>query len=230
MSLIPDYWLPRPPLDLDAGTVAGFERLYNTYVQPGTGQAIPYDLAAPRWQFLAYLGEHYPLMLHGSGDPNIRLFEPRLAGDMIDLGNSAAVYASPDGVWPMYYAIVDREHYNMTLINACVRIQPTGGEPGEPYYFFSISQTARVQAPWRSGVVYLLPGATFTPQAPLSREGMTVHIAQAQSPLPVAPLARLAIQPDDFPFLAQIRGHDDTTIWDRARADPDAFPWLDGEA
>ena len=84
--------------------------------------------------------------------------------------------------------------------------------------------------PWRPGVVYLLPGASFKPQAPLSREGMTVHIAQAQSPTTVAPLARLAIQPDDFPFLAQIRGHDDSVIWDRARANPDAFPWLDDEA
>jgi hypothetical protein len=33
----------------------------------------------------------------------------------------------------------------------------------------------------------------------------------------------------DFPFLDQMRGHDDETVWRRAKAAPDGFPWLDQE-
>jgi hypothetical protein len=66
MTSIPSYWLPRPTLALDAATRAEFERLYAAAVAPGLGQSIDYALAAPKWQFLAYLAEAHPLMLHGS--------------------------------------------------------------------------------------------------------------------------------------------------------------------
>ena len=39
-----------------------------------------------------------------------------------------------------------------------------------------------------------------------------VHIAQLASFVPVQPLAKLTVTPEDFPFLTQIRGHDDERL------------------
>jgi hypothetical protein len=35
--------------------------------------------------------------------------------------------------------------------------------------------------------------------------------------------------PEDFPFLEDIRGHDDSLLYTRAKADPEGFPWVDEE-
>ena len=226
-TAIPSYWLPRPTLALDAAARAGFERLYVAGVAPGTGNTIAYDLAAPRWQFLAYLADEHGLMLHGSGQPDIAEFEPRQANDLDAFSGQRAVYAAADGLWPMYFAILDRDRYPMNLINGCIRVAVGDGPPTGPYYFFSISQSALAQAPWRDGFVYLLPAAGFERQAPLHLGELVVHLPQVASLMPVKPLAKLAISPADFPFLAQIRGHDDQAIAARAAANPDGFPWVD---
>ena len=98
MLSLPSYWLPRPPLTLDAAPHAGFERLYAAAVAPGTDAAIDYTLPAPRWQFLGYGADNYPLMLHGSGQPDIALFEPRQSNDTDAFGAQRAVYAAADGL------------------------------------------------------------------------------------------------------------------------------------
>lgn len=43
---------------------------------------------------------------------------------------------------------------------------------------------------------------------------------------PVRPLAKLEVKPGDFPFLDQVRGHDNDLVAERAAADPFGFPWL----
>lgn len=224
---LPDYYLPRPPLQLDAATIAGYESLWAAISAAPMTAEIAYSLPTPRWQFLCYLADHKPVVLHGSGNPDIAVFEPRKANDMLEFGNRAAVYAAADGIWPMYYAILDREHYPMSLNNAGFRVAMPPDAPGEPYYFFSISQSARVHQPWRAGTVYILPRDSFSDQPPLHSDGAVIHILQSASLVPVTPLAKLRITPEDFPFLDQIRGHDDELQRQRAEANPNGFPWLD---
>jgi ferredoxin len=127
----------------------------------------------------------------------------------------------------MYYAILDRERYPMMLCNACVRVCPENGERSDPYYFFSISGSALRRRPWRTGTVYLLPGDTFEIQPRLAAGDVQIQVAQAASPVPVKPVAKLTVGPGDFPFLEQIRGHDDALLQARVAADPHGFPWLD---
>jgi hypothetical protein len=57
--------------------------------------------------------------------------------------------------------------------------------------------------------------------------GQRAHVPQWASLVAVTPLARIAVAPQDFPLLDQIRGHDDAYVLARARSDPDGFPWLD---
>jgi hypothetical protein len=42
------------------------------------------------------------------------------------------------------------------------------------------------------------------------------------------PLAKLMVEPQGFPFMAQIRGYDDERLIQLASANPDGFPWVEG--
>jgi len=89
---------------------------------------------------------------------------------------------------------------------------------------------ALTQRPWRSGVVYLLPAGSFETQPPLAVGDVRVQVAQAASPVPVTPVAKLMVDPSDFPFLEEIRGHDDELLQTRIAADPTGFPWVEEHA
>jgi hypothetical protein len=214
-------------MDLDAQTIASFEKLFADAVEHGEGQEIPYDLAAPKWQFLCYLCDEKNILMHGSGDANIEMFEPRQSNDVFEFGNRRAVYAASDGIWAMYFAIVDRDRYVTSLMNACFRVVNADGSKSGPYYFFSVNGDALPHKPWRQGTIYLLPRDTFEQQPNQVARGITGEIAQWASLTEVRPLAKLAVGPDDFPFLSQIVPHDPQVIRERALSDPEGFPWLD---
>lgn len=73
--------------------------------------------------------------------------------------------------------------------------------------------------------MYVLPGDTFMLQPPLRFGEYEVRIPQLASPVPVRPLARVPVDPTDFPFLAQIRTHDDDRLAEYADALETGAPW-----
>jgi hypothetical protein len=223
---LPSYFLPQPAADWDSNTIASFEQLFAQIMKQGQGAVIDYRLPAPKWQFLCYLCDRRSIVLHGSGGAEIAEFEPRQSNDVAGFGNRRAVYAASDGIWAIYFAIVDRCNYVTSLINGCFRVLEPEGRSG-PRYFFSINRDAPPHHPWRDGTVYLLPRDSFEPQPLQEYRGAAIEIAQWASLVPVRPLAKLAVGPGDFPFLDQIRSHDWAVTRDRARADPEGFPWLD---
>ena len=223
---LPDYWMPRPEPTPDAATRAEFDRLLEEAGAAGPDRFIDYRLAAPKWQFLCHAADSGGFVLHGTGKPDITIFEPRQSNDVGEFGNRKAVYAASDGLWPMYFAILDRDRYDIGLVNACIRL---GGREGPSYYYFSITDSVLEQQPWRDGIVYLLPAETFELQAPIVDDGVEIHIAQVASLTEVRPAAKLRVGPEDFPFLKAIRGHDNELLRSRAAADPDGFPWADAE-
>jgi hypothetical protein len=79
-------------------------------------------------------------------------------------------------------------------------------------------------------MIYLLPGDTFEPQPPEEFRGFKAEIAQWASPVGFAPLAKLAISPEDFPFLNDINGHDPAYIYEKATTDRKGFPWREDPA
>lgn len=226
---LPAYFLPRPPLDLSPATLTAFAGLYQDAVQPAQGRPFDYTLAAPIWQFLCWLCDTQDVLLHGSGASGIETFEPRKSNDTDEFGNRQAVYAASDGIWPLYFAIVDRDRHVRSLINACFRVVETDGARSDPYYFFSIDAEAMPQQPWRAGTIYMLPRAGFEQQARESYRGVDLEIAQWASLVPVQPLARVDVRPADFPFLDQVRTHDMAVVKQHAERDPQGFPWLDDE-
>lgn len=225
--VFPEYWLQRPAMNLDDQVRAAFDHLFTQIKSAGTDTLIPYTLTPPKWQFLCYLADHHAIALHGTGNPNIRVFEPRQADDLNAFGRQTAVYAAGDGLWAMFFAIVDRDQYSMSVNNACVRLADGMGQVSEPHYLFSISQSVLPQRPWRVGYVYLLPSNTFIVQPAQSFGPYEVHVPQLASPVPVTPLARLEVGPGDFPFLTDIRGHEDARLAEYAHTMLTGGPWLD---
>jgi hypothetical protein len=223
--ILPDYWLERPALPLDPPTRADFEALYAHIQAGGPNTLIDYNLAAPKWQFVCYLADQHDVVLHGTGDPNIQVFEPRLSNDLNDFGAQTAVYAARDGLWAMFFAVIDRARYSLTTTNACIRLIDEAGQVSEPRYVFGISQQALQQQPWRTGMIYLLPGDTFINQPSLHFGAYEVRVPQLASLAPVTPFARLEVAPGDFPFLADIRGIDDARLPEYGQAMQAGGPW-----
>jgi hypothetical protein len=222
--MLPEYWLPRPNTNRDQAMQHAFDGLLHATLSSSECPTIEYTLPWPRWQFLCHIADHHAIALHGSGDANITLFEPRQSNDLNEFGNQKAIYAAADGLWAMFFAIVDRERV-MSITNACVRLGDETGILHGPFYIFSISQAALPHQPWRTGTVYLLPRSTFTLQSPIPFGSNQIHIAQLASTVPVQPLAKILVTPADFPFLAQIRGHDDQRLQEYASAMQTGAPW-----
>lgn len=224
--MLPDYWLTRPGVTWDNETRTAFDTLLDTTLHTGDSPTIEYNLPYPKWMFLCNLADHHDIALHGSGDDHIVLFEPRQSSDLSEFGNQKAVYAASDGVWAMFFAIVDRDRVT-SVANACIRLADETGAVHGPYYVFSVSQAALANRPWRTGTVYLLPRSTFMLQPSMPFGSNRVHIAQLASFVPVPPLAKLKVTPADFPFLTQIRGHDDRRLEEYATALQTGAPWPD---
>jgi hypothetical protein len=223
--MLPPYWLSRPPMTL--GEVIGqLEALFHQIAE-GKGDWLEEPLPVPKWQFLCWLADHKNVLLHGSGDPNISEFEPRQSNDLAEFGNRKAVYAASDGIWPMFFAIVDRTGYPMTIVNAAIRLESPDGRISDPYYYFALTDSVFIQKPWRQGYVYVLPKAGFEEQEKDRFGEMRVHTHHWASLEAVRPLAKLQVSPEDFPFLEQIRPQNDERVAERARANPDGFPWVE---
>lgn len=223
---LPHYYMPRPALPQDEATIAACTEAF-VLLQANPGDDTPLaHLPVARWQFLCILADTLPVLLHGSSNLDIARFEPRQPRDATIFGNQLAVYAASDGIWPIFFAIVDRIA-PVSLNNACFRLGTPEGTLTDPYYFFSITQSVREQEPWRNGAVYILPRETFRQNPPYITQGFEVHEMHWASPEPVVPLVCIPVTPDDFPFLQQIRGHDNAIIAERAKNDPNGFPWVE---
>jgi hypothetical protein len=178
--------LTAPETDADE---AAFDRLARA-VDGAGGAEVAYGAAAPKHAFFRYLLERRPVLLHGTGDPGIERFGPRRQTDY-DNEWTNAVFATDDPIWPIFFAVVNRP-VARSLINACSR------RYGKSHYYFSIGMDPKSADAWRRGWIYVLPRETFRlhPSGP-----------EWLSPVAVRPLARLSVEPADFPFLDDVTQH-----------------------
>ncbi|HEY6075055.1 MAG TPA: hypothetical protein VIV15_17160 [Anaerolineales bacterium] len=217
------YLLPRPPLELSPAKQNAFEALWNSRLE---GSFSEYPLPYPKWQFLSYLCETRELVLHGSQNRGIHTVEPRQANDVRAFSDQHAIYATTDGIWVIFFAILKRaEHPNMTLFNTCLRARTAPDALSDPLYFFSITGSVLNEGPWCDGMVYILPRGSFSMEPSQRMQGMEIVFPHWISTVPVEPAARLQVGPQDFPFLAQIHGHNNGKLAQMAAADPAGFPW-----
>jgi hypothetical protein len=178
--------MERPPLEVNGATRAAIEDFLLLATDAAAGlldvDPIVHAEGVTPWQFLSTLAERREIAFHGTGDPNIQSFEPREPIDFAPFGHQRAVFATTDPIWAMFYAVVDRDRWRLTLNNGCILLLDAKGRPGLPHYYFSITRDALREQPWRTGYVYFLPAETFVAQPAATYAGRTARVPQLASP------------------------------------------------
>ena len=218
-----NYLLQQPPFDLSLEKQAEFENLLDN---TPSGGWVDYQLTYPKWQFLSYLCKSRNLVLHGSQNLTIAEVKPQKAKDIKAFSDQEAIYATTDGIWVIYFAIIDRKRFSkLSLFNSCLGIRVAPDQIFGPLYFFSITQSVLLQEPWCNGAVYILEREKFEQEPAQQMQGVEIIFPHWISTQPARPLAKLLVQPNDFPFLAKVHGHDDEKLSQLAAVDPNGFPW-----
>jgi hypothetical protein len=216
-------YLPRPIFNLTPEKQDAFEILFQS---TPAGNFVDYRLPYPKWEYLSYLCDTREVVLHGSQVVDIVIVEPRQANDVKAFSNQRAIYATTDGIWVIYFAIIDRKKYSpLSLFNSCFRAGILPDQLSDPMYFFSITHSALIQKPWCEGAIYILPRQSFEQEAAQHMQGIDVVFPHWIGASPARPIAQLMVGPQDFPFLDQIHGHNDEKLAQLAAADPNGYPW-----
>ena len=194
--------LEAPPLFLDEPTRRAFRRAWRAMRAYAAGTA-----AAPNgWplhDWLRWLVRAEPVVLHGSNNGAIDTFVPRWQMDY-QARFRKGIWATADGIWPLFFAIVDRRGYEGTLRNGCWWEEAPGGGRRK-LYRFSLNAAMLRRGCWTTGTVYILPRGPF--QQAIGEDGEPLE--EWVSERPVRPLARIRVRPSDFPFLDLVQGHED---------------------
>lgn len=163
----------------------------------------------PVHELVQWLMARDEFIFHGSNRTAIEEFAPRRESMELNNqgghGNLGAVYGTHDGLWAMFFAVVDRSALRGSIRNGVGTYQADDGRHVDVYRF-SVDHRSLPSRPFTPGMLYVLPREPFDripmyPGGPFSNEWAC--------PEPVRPLARIAVAPDDFPFLDRIGGHDD---------------------
>ncbi|WP_096186502.1 hypothetical protein [Evansella halocellulosilytica] len=187
-------FLKQPELSLSKKAVEGFDAIYEKSVLNGDGNFIKYESDYPKDLFLNYIIEQKGVLVHGSNNPSISSFEPR-PSTLFNGKPVHAVFAASDGIWSLFFAVINRKEYQGSLRNMCFTIPTKKGF--KRYYYFSLEKEYYGKR-WTDGTIYILPKKAFK-QGGVKNE----WICETN----VEPLAKLSVTPNDFPFLHQVSLH-----------------------
>jgi len=220
---------------VDADRRAAFEDQLDRSLRQGSNAAIRYDLPYPKYEFLNYLCDEKGLVGHGSSMSDLITLEPvRRSEDVSEFGNRRQVFSSADGIWAMWFAILDKTKLQYGTINGCFTLLRDSGDRHRFYYYAIDADSLRQSSPYGPGVVYLAEAdrfpnihrLPFTAPPPYQ----DIHLEEYGSDAPVRPVAHLHVEPLDFPHLDQVWGYDPSQLSERVRTDLDNIPWLYDES
>src|SRR5690554_3216612 len=157
---------------------------------------IEYNLQIPKMKFIKYISHHKHLMLHGSNTNSIKVFEPKKQ-TLYNGTWTEAVFATRDPIWPVFYAVFQRQSLIKNFRNGCLTAD------GKKYYhFYSLNKQTVSNEPCTSGVLYFLPDKTFKQSG-----GGRIQFDEWVSSEAVEPVLKLAVEPEDFYFLHKVSIH-----------------------
>jgi hypothetical protein len=200
-----------PEIEMTPEKQAVFARLLEEALSRADGDWIDYDLPYPRHEFVQFVTARQVVIFHGSNNQQIETFVPvRKSFELRDetgRGNLQAVYGTHDGLWAMFFAVVDRDRLSGSIRNGVAYFTNTQGDVLTAYNF-SVNHEQLDEKPWREGALYLLPREFFR-RLPLTEHAYANEWACEQE---ITPLAKLLVSPEDFPFLDRVAGHDDSEL------------------
>lgn len=181
-----------------------FDALLDSALQSGLTTPIQYNSTVPKADFLNYLCDWRGFVLHGSPRTDLTTLEPvRLSGDNNEFGNRQQIFCSPDAMWACWFAILDKSKFNLTR-NGCVRVGT--GTKRIKYYHFELPKETLENKPFTNGMLYICRAEDFPDKRsfPLL-DWFNAEIEEWGSVNPVRPLAKMQINPGDFPYLRQVQ-------------------------
>ncbi|MFC5472285.1 hypothetical protein ACFPPD_26730 [Cohnella suwonensis] len=171
-----------------------FEDLYIRAIQ--NNGVINYQYDFPKYRFIDYLIQEKNFVAHGSNIKDIELFETRkqtlFNGEYVN-----AIFATKDGIWPIFYAILDRSKVVNNFRNGCFKALNN-----KKYYFFSLTKKTLDKDPWTTGVIYFLLSESFE-QTNKTR----VHFDEWISRQETKPVLKLDVSKEDFEYINKISTH-----------------------
>ncbi|MBV7334601.1 HEAT repeat domain-containing protein [Chloroflexi bacterium TSY] len=198
-----------------------FEELYHQTLARGRGSEVDYQLLYPKHEFLRYLVQYQGLFMHGSKTTDIDILRPfRYGVDGADHGNVNGVYADQGYMRPIYFATIHGGRC-FGQINGFFELTEDGqvsleGDQGfeRRYYKLCMGVNGLRRNPWNHGMVYALPPDTFE------------FWNEWTSRVPVPPVMKLAVTPEDLPLLNQVWGIDSHMPGDNWVRPDEPFPFL----
>lgn len=226
-----DACLRPPALDISDEAARAFEKLFTAAQAQGPASVIAYDLPYPKFLFLEYLADRHGLMFHGSTNRQLELLKPiRFSDDSREFGNQAAIYATQESLWAFFFAVLDRNAITGSINNGAIRLN---GDDGSVLrrYFFTVEAESLKKSPWIPGAMYILPGGGAEPDPDFRdvRYGQyTLEVSHWLYRDEVQPLAKLMVEPEDFPFANSLWGYSAEVYRRRMEAGSLAgWPFLD---
>lgn len=165
---------------------------------------IDYQLPYPKSDFLNYLCDWKGYVAHGSPLMNLERLEPvRLGTDTNEFGNRRQVFGSPDAMWAMWFAILDKSKVSKTD-NGCVRVGQ--GEGRVKYYHFELPRESGSAPPFVEGMIYLARPEDFPDHRSDDQlRWFDAEIEEWGSLGPVTPVLRIMVKPQEFPYLHLVK-------------------------
>lgn len=189
---------------VDAARQQAFDNLLDTALASNSSIPIHYNLPYPKAEFLNYVCDWREFVVHGSPSDNLETLHPvRKGSDNNEFGNRQQIFCSPDAMWAMWFAILDKSKFKQTR-NGCVRVG--NGLQRVKYYHFELPKVNKEDHPFAEGMLYIARAQDFPDKRPYPiLDWFDGEIEEWGSTQPITPLARIRVSPRDFPYLDQVQ-------------------------
>lgn len=189
---------------LAAGQARAYDELLQSTLAMERNALVDYRLPWPKVSFLNYLCDHCGYAAHGSTRQDLDLLHPlRLSSDASEFGGSRLVFGTPDAVWAVWFAILDKSG-GIATRNDCTRLGPRDGS-WIKYYHFDLPRRLAATPTFCNGMVYLAAATEFSARHRVRRlEPFGAEFEEWGSPVPVEPILRVPVTPGDFPYLDRV--------------------------
>jgi hypothetical protein len=186
---------PSPKMVISQDEETLFNKLFESALS-SQNRTIQYNLTIPKYKFLQYLSDNKKVLFHGSNNPLIQTFEPRVQ-TLFDGKIEKAVFATKDPIWSTFFAVLNKK----SLIGSIRNGSMTANQKPK-YHFYSLTKQSFNNEPWTNGTVYLVPEQLFSQisSGPLQFDEWICRER-------VAPIAKIDVEPRDFYFLNQVSFH-----------------------
>lgn len=219
--------LPYPGPQISAQAAAEFDVLFDQARQQGPAAQIQYHLPYPKYQFLEHLAETRGVLLHGSTLRGLEVLNPvRQSSDSTEFGNQAAIYATQDPIWALFFAVLDKNKLHGVVSNGAIHLKGDDGSFLRRYYF-CIDVPSLRSGPWSPGAIYILPPEQFEPDPNQLNYRIGPYALQVTHWIyrgTLTPLAWVPVEAEDFPYLHKVWGYDPQEF-DKRMSGPSLAGW-----